>query len=385
MKEKEVLSKIVKNSVEALSIKYNTQVYEKQQKGEDVIVLSLGEAFFDIPLFSFDTLPYPKIYHYSHSKGIPELRKKLSQYHTDTYDVKFDYEKEILITAGSKIAIYMSLMSILNIDDEVIIHEPAWVSFTEEVKLCHGKPVHIPYHKTVYDFEEYITEKTKMVIINNPNNPTGKIYDINELIHIYELAKKYDLMILSDEAYSDFVKDEKHFISFGKLDAEKKHSVVVNSMSKNFGMSGWRIGYIITNSQLINQILKVNQHLITCPATILEYYISNYFSDIINITKPQILKLLEKRKEITKYMDSIDLKYLPGESTFYFFVSIENSSLSSEEFCNRLLQKENVSTVPGIGYGKSCDKFIRLSIGTEDIERIKRGLSLIKELIHETS
>jgi len=286
-------STTVSNSIEALSIKYNTMVYEKQRRGEDVIVLSLGEAFFNIPLFSFDKLPKEKIYHYSHSRGIPELREKISNYFHENYDVVFDYEKEILITAGSKIGIHMSLMTILNPGDEVIIHEPAWVSFPEQIKLCHAKPIAVPYYKAVFDFEKYVSKKTKMIIINSPNNPSGKIYTLEELSFLYKLAKKHKLFILSDEAYSDFVLDDDEFISFANLDTEKKHSIVVNSISKNFGISGWRVGYVISNHKIINQLLKVNQHLVTCPPTILEYYISKYFEEIIHITKPQILKLVK--------------------------------------------------------------------------------------------
>lgn len=378
-------SKIVNNSIEALSISYNTKVYEKQRKGEDVVVLSLGEAFFNIPLFSFEKLPHPKIYHYSHSRGIPELRQKISKYFFEMYDVSFDYETEIILTAGSKIAIHMSLMSILNPKDEVIIHEPAWVSYPEQIKLCQGVPVHVPYYKSVYDFENYITKKTKMVIINNPNNPTGKVYTLDELTFLHNLAKKYKLIVLSDEAYSDFVLNRDDFISFANLDTKKEHSVIVNSISKNFGISGWRIGYVITNAKLTNQLLKLNQHLITCPATILEYYVAKYFDDIINITKPQIIELVKKRQEVIKYMDSISLKYLPGNTTFYIFTSIADSKLSSNEFCSHLLQNYHVSTVPGIGYGKSCDDFIRVSVGSENIDRIKKGLRSIKELIAKTS
>jgi aspartate aminotransferase/aminotransferase len=384
-KEDPSTSKLVSQSIEALSIKFNTEVYEKQRKGEDVIVLSLGEAFFNIPLYKFDDLPYPKIYHYSHSRGIPEIREKLSQYFLDTYDVSFDYEKEIIVTAGSKIAIFMSLMALLNPHDEVIIHEPAWVSFPEQVKLAHGKPIQIPYEKSVYDFEEYVTPKTKLIIINNPNNPTGKTYTLEELSHIYHLAKKYKLYVLSDEAYSDFVLDQNDFISFANLDVKKEHSIVVNSISKNFGISGWRLGYLITNPQLINQILKINQHLITCPATILEYYIANHFDDIIQITKPQIIDLVKKRTDVADYMDSITLRYLPGNTTFYFFVSISPSKLSSEDFCLKLLHENSISVVPGIGYGFSCDKFIRLSIGSESMDRIKKGIDTIKKLITTSS
>jgi aminotransferase len=377
-------SKIVSESIEALSIKYNTLVYEKQRKGEDIIVLSLGEAFFKIPLFSFDELPIDKIYHYSNSRGIPELRQKLAEYFLDTYDVSFDYEKEILLTAGSKIAIYMSLMTLINPRDEVIIHEPAWVSYSEQIKLCQGVPIQIPYSTSVFEFEQFISKKTKMIIINNPNNPSGKVYSLEELTYLHELAKKYQIYILSDEAYSDFILNQDEFISFAHLDIKKKHSIVVNSISKNFGISGWRLGYLISNSNLINQILKLNQHLITCAPTILQHYVAQHFEKIINITKPQIKDLVKKRREIGEYMKSISLENLPGDTTFYFFTSIKNSKLTSEEFCSKLLSEFHISTVPGIGYGKSCDKFIRISVGSESTDRIKKGLEGIKKLLAKT-
>lgn len=386
LKKKSFLpSKIASSSIQALSIKYNNIVYEKQREGEDIIVLSLGEAFFDIPLNSFDDLPYPKILHYSHSRGIPELREKISKYFSEAYDVIFDSEKEIMITAGSKAAIHMALMTLIDPGDEVIIHEPAWVSFPEQVKLCYGVPIQVPYDKTVFDFEEYITDKTKVIIINNPNNPTGKVYNLEEMSHIYNLAQKYNLYVLSDEAYSDFVLNNDEFISFAELDTEKKHTIIVNSLSKNFGISGWRLGYMISNKDLINQALKINQHLITCPPTILEYYMVKYFQDILNITKPQIKKLIQKRYKISKFLDELSLKYLPGSSTYYFFISIAGSNLTSEEFCTKLLNEYHVSTAPGIGYGKSCDKFIRVSIGSENSERVKKGLESINDLISKTS
>ena len=378
-------SKSVLQSVEALSIKYNNLVYEKQAKGEDVIVLSLGEAFFDIPLFSFDDLPKSKIYHYSHSRGLPGLRKKISEYFLENYDVKIDDTKEIIITAGSKIGIQMSLMTCLNPGDEVIIHEPAWVSFPEQVKFCHGIPIQIPYNETIFNFEKYVSKKTKVIIINSPHNPSGKIYSLEELSFLYGLAKKYNLMILSDEAYSDFLSDGDDFVSLANLDTKKQNSIVVNSISKNFGISGWRIGYVIGNEKFIEQLLKLNQHLITCAPTILEYYLEKYFDDIISITKPQIKHLLKQRNEIAQYMKKLSLTYLPGKATFYFFVSISSSKLNSNEFCSKLLNEYHISTVPGIGYGRSCDNFIRISVGSESIKRIKSALKNIRKLIVLTS
>jgi len=378
-------SKIVSESIEAMSIKYNTMVYEMQQAGKDVIVLSLGEAFFDIPLYDFSALPFPKLYHYSHSRGIPELRDIMAKYFLNEYDVAFNPTSEIIITAGSKIAIHMAIMSILNPGDEVMYYEPAWVSYPEQIKLCYGVPVSIPYDEKITNFEKYVTNRTRMLIINNPNNPTGRVFNLNELGCLYSLARKYNLFILSDEAYSDFVLDGSEFISLANLDIEKRHTIIVNSLSKNFGMSGWRLGYVITNPGLINQILKVNQHLITCPPTILEYYSVKYFDQIIKTTKPQIVDMVRKRQQIQKFMEELGLKPLAGTATFYFFVSIEPSKLSSEEFSSRLLENDHVCVVPGIGYGKSCDRFVRVSVGSENVDRIKKALRMMKKMIEETS
>jgi len=378
-------SKVVHNSIQATSIRYNNVVYEMKSKGIDVTVLSLGEAFFDIPLFPFNDLPYPDLYHYSHSRGIPELRKQLSNYYEEKYEVSVNPESEMIITAGSKIAIHMSLMSVLNPGDEVIILEPAWVSYPEQVKLCYANPVMVPYDKTVFEIEEFITNRTKVIIINNPNNPSGKVYSIKELTHLVSLAEKYSLFIISDEAYSDFLLEEEKFTSIGSIDTNKTYSIICNSMSKNYGMSGWRVGYVISYSEIINQILKVNQHLITCPSTILEYYLSKHFNEIINITKPQIIEVVNKRQKIAIKMKEIGLEALPGTATFYFFVSIKNSKLSSEEFCWNLLKEKNICVVPGIGYGNSCDKFVRMSIGAESMERINNAMIEIKKYIDKTS
>ncbi len=378
-------SKAVLGIEQAISVKYNTMVYERKQQGKKTIVLSLGEAFFDIPLFDFSTIPFPSLYHYSHSRGVLELREKLAEYFKKEYEVAFDPEKEIIITAGSKIAIYMTMAAILNPDDEVLVYEPAWVSYFEQIKLCSAIPVSIPYWESVYDFEKYITNRTRLLIINNPNNPRGSVFTLDELVYLYQLAQKYNLFILSDEAYSDFVDKKESFISLGNIDREKRHTIICNSISKNFGISGWRIGYIITNSLLIDQVLKLNQHLITCPATILEYYVAQYFDEILRYTKPQIKQLNHKRRLIQNYMDEIGLAYLPGEATFYFFVSIEPSLLDSDTFSSQFLEKYNICVVPGIGYGVSCDKFVRVSIGAESLEVIQDALLCLKQFIERTS
>jgi aminotransferase len=378
------LSKLSEELSEAMSIKYNTMVYDLKQRGEAVLVMSLGEAYFDIPLYPMDDLPYPQVNHYSHSRGLLELREKLAGYFHREYHVDFDVDKEIIITAGSKAAVHMTFMSILNPGDEVLYSEPTWVSYPEQIRLCHATPVGIPYDQSVYDYEAHITPRTKAIIINNPHNPRGYVFRREELEHLLALGRKHNLWILSDEAYSDFVLDGS-FLSLGSLDPAKNHAVVFNSMSKNYGISGWRIGYVIGNERLIQNVLKVNQHLITCPATILEYYLARYFDDLIEITKPQIREVVCKRMQLAGYMDEIGLSYLPGAGTFYFFVSIAPSLLGSEEFCTRLLAEERISIVPGAGYGVSCDGFVRVSVGTASIEENRYGLRKIKELVDKTA
>ena len=378
-------ARYVQDIVEAMSIKYNNLVYEMKNQGADIIVLSYGEANFDIPVYAWSDLPYPTVYHYSHSRGILGLREKLAHYYNKEYGVAVNPMKEIIVTAGSKIAIHMSLMAILNPGDEVIIHEPAWVSYPEQVRLCHGVPVLVAYHEDLRNLGKYVTERTRAVIINNPNNPRGAVLSEGDLEYLHDLAVSKDLYLVSDEAYSDFVPQEDTFISCGLFDPGKEHTITCNSMSKNYGVSGWRIGYVIAHADLLFQILKINQHLITCPATILQYYLLRHFEDILLITKPQIQDVLYKRQRVAEYMGSLNMDFFPGSATFYFFVSIQKSKLTSEEFCTHLLKQYHVSTIPGLGYGQSCDRFIRISLGTENLERTFRGIRMIQELIRQSS
>lgn len=370
--------------VQAISIQVNNLVYEMKSRGDDVIVLSLGEAFFDIPLFGFQDLPMPEGYHYSHSRGDAELRQRLSDYYREQYAVPVDPSREIILTAGSKAAIHMSMMAILNPGDEVLVLEPAWVSYSEQAKLCHAVPVMVPFDRSILELEAYVTGRTRAIIVNNPNNPTGNVLTRRELESLHQLADRHNLFLLADEAYSEFVGDDA-FVSLGALDPEKRHTIICNSMSKNHGMSGWRIGYVIGGQVLIDEVLKINQHLITCPPTILQHYLARYFDRILEVTRPQIAGLVRSRQQIARFMDECGVSYCPGQATFYFFVSIGSSALTSVEFCTRLLQEYRVSTVPGIGYGQSCDRFIRVSVGAETIERTKHGIACIANLIEKTT
>jgi aspartate aminotransferase/aminotransferase len=299
------------------------------------------------------------------------------------FGVDADPEREIIVTAGSKAAIHFSLMSMLDPGDEVLIPEPCWVSYPEQVKLCHARPVFIPHDRDVQDYERYITPRTRVIVVSNPHNPRGQVLGRRDLECIVDLARRHGAFVLMDEAYSDFVLDEP-FVSGGAVDPEKGHVVVCNSISKNLGISGWRLGYVIASDSMISQILKVNQHVVTCPATVLALYVAKHFEYLLETCRPQIERLVRDRKKVAGMMDRLGLTYLPGSSTFYFFVSLAPSRLGSEDFCLRLLHEEHISAVPGIGYGASCDAFIRVSVGTEPLDRIEWALGRVRALIEKT-
>ena len=376
------LSDKVQAIPEALSVYMNNVVYAMKRKGDSIKVLSLGEAFFDIPMFSFENIDFRQGYHYSESRGMLELRELISRYYKKQYDAIIDCEKELLISAGSKPLIYMAFQAVLNPGDEVLIHEPAWLSYPEEVKLADGVPAFIPYDCAVSEFPQYFTEKTRMLVINNPNNPAGRVYSRQELEAIYQFCRPRGIYVMVDEAYSDFVTDDS-FVSMARIVPDKDGIIIVNSLSKNLGISGWRVGYVISESEVIYNILKLNQHLITCPSSILLLYLIKYFDQLINITLPQAREAVQKRAEAVEFMKAIGMKPLDGTATFYTFVDIGQYKYNSLDLALYLLFKYHISVVPGLAYGKSTERFIRIGIGAEPMEDIKEALKVIKNVISE--
>lgn len=376
------LSNKVAKIPEALSIYINQLVYDQQRRGKDITVLSLGEAFFDIPMFDFNELDFARCYHYSDSRGIPELRDKISYFYKKHYAAEIDPNHELIISAGSKPIIYFCMLACLNAGDEVLIHEPGWLSYQEQAVMADAIPTFIPHHVAVADFSDFFTEKTKMLVINNPNNPAGRQYSMEELTLIYQQCRPKGIYVLVDEAYSDFTEA---FHSMAEIVPDKDGIIIVNSLSKNMGMSGWRVGYAISSPCVIDQVLKLNQHLITCAPTLLQHYMAQFFDDITQITLPQVRATVEKRTRIARYLDKLGLNRMPGDSTFYFMVGLADFPGTGLEFAIHLLLRHQIAVVPGIAYGKSCERYIRVGIGSESEERICVALSVIRDLLFNPS
>ncbi len=367
---------------EALSVYMNNVVYAMKRRDIPIVTLSLGEAYFDIPFWGFEDEDIRKGYHYSESLGLPELRSKIAAYYSEQYQAVVNGEKDLLISAGSKPLIFMALQAVLNPGDEVLLHDPEWLSYAEQIKLAGGVPVYIPYGCKPCDFENYITERTKVLIINNPNNPAGIVYRKEDLAALYRTCRPRGIYILADEAYSDFITDGS-FVSMLHVVPDKDGIIVVNSLSKNLGISGWRIGYVISMPTMIHEILKLNQHLVTCASSLLLLYVAKHFEELLQLTLPQAQAITRRRNEMEKYIRSQGLQTLEGSATFYIFVSIGAYPHSAIEFALYLLFRYHISVVPGSAYGKSTSRFIRIGVGTESDATMHEAIGIIKKVIQE--
>lgn len=373
------LSHKVNEIPEALSVYFNQMVYDLKRKQRDIITLSLGESFFEIPRFDFQHLDFNRGYHYSDTRGLPLLRERIADFYRSKYDAPIE-SKDILISAGSKVIIFMCMQAVVEPGEEVVIHEPAWLSYREQAHLVGADVSFIPFDVPCAEFLNHFSERTRMLILNNPNNPAGRIYKPEELLDLYRQCRNRGIYLMVDEAYSDFVLDDS-FHSMAKLVPDLDGVIVINSLSKNMGMSGWRIGYVIAEQKLLSALIKLNSHLITCAPTILQQYLVEYFDDILTHTLPQVHAVVEKRERIKIRMKEIGLCHLPGCATFYFFVEVGDYSGSIHDLALYLLLEKGISVVPGSAYGATTERFLRVSIGTESEERIDYALQTLYDVL----
>jgi aspartate/methionine/tyrosine aminotransferase len=373
------LSRRVRNIAESASIRMNQIVADLKARGEDLTVLSLGDTFFAMNWPSFDAMDLDKGSNYSDSRGIAELRAQLATFYQKRYGAQVDPATEILVTAGSKMAIFMVMLSVLEPGDEVAIPEPAWVSYQEQAGIVGAIPRFIPHDVDIERIHERFTAKTKLLILNNPNNPAGRLYDAQEIASVYEQCRERGVYLLVDEAYSDFLYAD-DFVSLASIVPKKDGAIVVNSLSKSLGIAGWRLGYLIADAAFVKQCLKLNQHLITCAPTILQQYVARYFDELTGATLPQAQLLAEQRSRIGSVMDDLGLVKMAGTGTFYYFISIEDYPGNADDFALDLLINDKISVVPGSSYGESTDRFVRVSLGYEPEDRVIEAFRRIKSL-----
>ncbi|MBI5346488.1 MAG: pyridoxal phosphate-dependent aminotransferase [Chlamydiae bacterium] len=352
----------------------STLMYEKKAKGEKVYNFAEGDIVLpNHPsiLEGANKALEKKFILYPPMFGIVELRKAALEWVRVYFDSHYSLEN-VIVTPGGKFAIFAALKTILEPEDEVLILVPYWVSYPEIVSLCGAKPVIIlgKWKVTPKDLEKKVTSKTKALILNNACNPTGVLYSQEEIKALVEFAKKNNLMILSDEVYSHIVYEKKKFFSCGAF--QDDNIIVIQSCSKNFGMSGWRVGFAFAKDEIISKMGAFMSQTTTGVALPSQYAALGALENIDAVTQ-YILKSLMMRREL--FFNVLDFFTKP-DSSVYAFLPINEKS--SETFCKNLLNRINIALVPGKAFG--MEGYVRAAF-SQNIEEFEEGLNILKDAL----
>lgn len=378
----------VANSIEPSLIR---SLFNKAKAMEDVVDFTLGDP---------DVQPHQAIKdaaceaiqdgktRYSQNAGLLELRETISDYYVRTEGYYYNPKAEVLVSVGAMEGLYLAFLAILNEGDEVIIPAPYYVNYVQMVQMCHAVPVIVdkpadePLSFNVEDIEKAITKKTKVIIINTPSNPSGKLIPDHKIRAIADLAKKYDLTVISDEVYKKLIYGDKAFKSIVGIEGMRERTVLINSLSKEFCMTGYRLGYVLAPEELIAAMTKLQENVAACAPLPSQYAGIEALSGKEDYSKNMVEVFTERRDILFEGLKNIPLiKCLLPEATFYMMVDISQTGMKSIEFAHTLLEKAHVAVVPAIAYGKSCDNYIRIAF-TIDKEFIQEGIRRIANFIH---
>ena len=358
---------------------------------EDVISLGVGEPDFITPWHVREAGIYSLeegSTHYTSNSGMPELREAISDYLDRRFDLKYDAEEEILVTVGGSEGIDLALRSLVGPGDEVIIPEPSFVAYQGCTAFTGATPVVIDlkaeneFKLTKQELEEAITDKTKVLIMPFPNNPTGATMNKEELSEIVEVLKDKDIVVISDEIYAELSYEANH-ISIAAFPEMRDKTVVINGFSKSHAMTGWRLGYACGNSVIIDAMKKIHQYAIMCCPTTSQFAAIEALRSGDEAVKEMVTAYNQRRRVLLDGFEKIGLECFEPQGAFYLFPSIKSTGMTSDEFCEKLLKEEEVLVIPGTAFGKSGEGFIRCSYASsmENIlESIKRIDKFIKNI-----
>lgn len=363
-------------------------LFNEAKKYNDVIDFTLGDPDVQ-PHQAIKDAACDAIQHgrtrYSQNAGLLELRKTISNYYERKEGFKYNPETEIMVTVGAMEGLYLSLLSILNPGDEVIIPAPYYVNYTQMVRMCHAVPILVDNAERtdlifdVADIESTITPKTRAIMINTPSNPSGRIISQDRIKAIANLAMKYNLIVFSDEVYKCLIYDDTPFRSIVAIDGMRERTILINSLSKEFCMTGYRIGYVLAPEEIIAAMTKLQENVCACAPLPSQYAAIQALSGDEDYSKDMVNIFTERRNVLFEGLSKIDVFDVKiPEATFYMMVDISKTGMNSIDFCYALLREAHVAAVPGITYGKCCNHYIRIAF-TLDIEKIREGVRRISE------
>ena len=336
---------------------------------DDVISLGVGEPDFNTPWVirkaAIQVLERKHII-YGPNKGVLPLRKAVSERICKKHDVSYNPEKELIVTVGGSEAIDLAIRGLVDEGDEVLVVEPCFVCYAPLVELAGGVAVPVPtriennFKLTVEDFKDKVTERTKLLILPFPNNPTGAVMTREDLEPIAEFLRETDIMVLTDEIYSELTYGRKHF-SIIELDGMRERTIYVNGFSKAYAMTGWRLGYLAAPEPIVSQIAKIHQYGIMCSP----YISQNAAVEALTSCDAEVAKMVDeyniRRRYLVNEFNRLGLTCFNPEGAFYVFPCVKSTGLSSDEFCERLLYEGKVAAVPGTAFGESGEGYMRIS------------------------
>lgn len=355
---------------------------------DDVISLGVGEPDFDTPWHIRDegiySLEKGKTFYTSNS-GLKELKNEIAKYIKRTQNVDYDPAHEIMVTVGGSEAIDVALRAMIDDGDEVLIPQPSYVSYEPCAFLAGAKPVIInlkaenEFKLTAKEIEDACTDKTKILILPFPNNPTGSIMEKEELEKIAKVIIEKDLYVLSDEIYAELTYKGKH-VSITTIEGMKERTILINGFSKSYAMTGWRLGYACAPQKILEQMLKIHQYAIMCAPTTSQYAAVEALKNGDKDVEEMRRSYNHRRRFLMNAFREMGLKCFEPFGAFYVFPCIKEFGMTSEEFATKFLMEEKVATVPGTAFGDSGEGFLRISYAYS-LETLKTAMQKLNKFI----
>ena len=356
---------------------------------DDAISLGVGEPDFDTPWRVRDEAIYSLEQgrtFYTSNSGLKELKEEISSYLMRKYDLTYHPANEIFVTVGGSEAIDLAFRAMLDPGDEVLIPQPSYVSYEPCAILANGTPVIIDlkeeneFRLTAQELEDAITEKTKILVLPFPNNPTGAVMERKDLEAIAEVIIKHDIFVMTDEIYSELSYGEEPHVSIASLPGMKERTVYINGFSKAFAMTGWRLGYVCAPHEIIAQMLKIHQFAIMCAPTTSQYAAVEALRSCDDEVAAMKEEYNGRRRYLMARFKEMGLKCFEPYGAFYVFPSIKEFGMTSDEFATKLLESKKVAVVPGTAFGASGEGFVRISYAYS-LEQLKMALDRMQEFI----
>ncbi|WP_416728648.1 aminotransferase [Fictibacillus sp. JL2B1089] len=384
----EPTSKYLSNTVQSIQPSGIRRFFDLASSMENVISLGVGEPDFVTP-WNVIEASYHSLEQgytaYTANAGLFELRKEISRYMKRRFGVTYSAEDEMVVTVGASQAIDIALRAVLNPGEEVIVVEPSFVSYAPTVTLAGGVPVPVnTYSEDDFklqpeQIEAAITDKTKVIMLCSPNNPTGTVLSKGDLERIAEVVEKHDLLVISDEIYAELTYDEP-YTSFPAVKNMRDRTILISGFSKAFAMTGWRLGFACGPKDILQAMLKIHQYTMMCAPTMAQHAaleaLVNGQKDVVKMKE----SYRQRRSLVIHALEEMGLScHVPG-GAFYVFPSIEKTGLSSEEFAEQLLMKEQVAVVPGSVFGESGEGHVRCSYATS-VQKLEEAMRRIDRFL----